>query len=385
MDRQKSKYKEVYQYLYNDINNGTYQPGQMIPTEKELMEQFNVSRVTTNRALQLLVNEGIIERKAGIGSFVSNNLDETKIPAIPTAPSTIESNTTKQIRKIGLVVPYISSIYGNRILSELEGLCTKQNIVLSVACSYAEQEQEKEAINRLVASGVEGLVVFPVNGDYYNEALLKLNVEKFPLVLIDKNLQGVPFSCVSTNNEKAAYDLTSHLIKLNHQHIGFIMPLANSTSTLIERLDGYRSALTDANLPVREEFILSGVDTVNINNNEVDGRYLETLKLFFYQHPEITAVVATDDAIAQNVLEIAISIGKKVPEDLSIACFDGPRPRLHSWNFTHMEQDEVGMARKTFEILIRLMNDTTRQQAYKPVHIELTASFQMGESTAKRP
>ncbi|GMA62899.1 GntR family transcriptional regulator [Alicyclobacillus fastidiosus] len=373
-----SKYQKVYQYLCNEIAFGTYKPGDMIPTEEELTKQFNVSRVTTNRALQLLVNEGIIERKAGIGTFVSKQNERTKTSGMESNVSSIG----KQVHKIGLVLPFLSSIYGHTILTELERLCSDHDMVLTVACSYADQEKEKVAINRLVDSGVDGLVVFPVNGDYYNEALLKLHVEKFPLVLIDKNLQGIPFSCVSTNNRKASYELTSYLISLNHEEIAFVMPHSNFTSSLIERLDGYRLALTEANISIREEYILSGVETVNVTNDQVDNRYIKILEPFLRDYPQITAVVATDDAIAQNILQAANAIGKHVPDDLSIVCFDGPAPRWNSWNFTHMVQDETGMATKTFEILNELMRRDTRDAA--PLHIELEASFYLGESTAER-
>lgn len=377
MPRHDSKYKKVYEHLRNEISNGTYQPGDMIPPEKELTERFNVSRVTTNRALQLLVNEGVVERRAGIGSFVA-----VPSPGKATAHGPSHSApTSRHPSKVGVVFPFISSIYGNTILSELERQCSDHGIALSLACSYANQEQEKSAINRLIHSGVDGLVVFPVNGDYYNEALLKLHLEKFPLVLIDKNLQGIPFSCVSTNNKKASRDLTSHLIELGHEHIAFVMPHSNFTSSLIERLDGYRMALADAGLPAHDEYILSGVETVNVNNREVDNRYLDVLVKFFHDHPNITAVVATDDAIAQNILQVASMIGKEVPTDLSIVCFDGPAPRWKGWNFTHMIQDEAGMATKTFEILHQLMKQENPGET-SPTHIELEASMFLGQSTA---
>ena len=63
-------YQEIYTSLLNDIRTGRYQAGQQLPTEQELAELFQVSKITSRRALDLLVDEGCITRISGKGSFV---------------------------------------------------------------------------------------------------------------------------------------------------------------------------------------------------------------------------------------------------------------------------------------------------------------------------
>lgn len=62
--------QQLYEELTNDINNGKYMPGDKIPTEFELSELYNVSRVTVRAAIQQLVDEDKLVRKAGKGTFV---------------------------------------------------------------------------------------------------------------------------------------------------------------------------------------------------------------------------------------------------------------------------------------------------------------------------
>ena len=60
--------------LYKDISNGVFRVGDAIPTEFELMSRFNASRTTVRHATASLVNEGIIARQPGKGSFVRQNI-----------------------------------------------------------------------------------------------------------------------------------------------------------------------------------------------------------------------------------------------------------------------------------------------------------------------
>lgn len=62
--------EQLYNELLNSINTGTYKPGDKIRTEFELMDMYHVSRVTVRAAIQQLVNEGILEKKPGKGTFV---------------------------------------------------------------------------------------------------------------------------------------------------------------------------------------------------------------------------------------------------------------------------------------------------------------------------
>ena len=63
-------YEQMMQHLRVAIRTGQYVPGQRLPSETELCQQFGVSRITARRAVQELVNEGLLERKQGKGTFV---------------------------------------------------------------------------------------------------------------------------------------------------------------------------------------------------------------------------------------------------------------------------------------------------------------------------
>ncbi len=64
-------YRQVKEHLAQQIMNGAYRPGERVPSEHELVDQFDVSRMTVNRAIRELAAEGWLTRVQGVGTFVS--------------------------------------------------------------------------------------------------------------------------------------------------------------------------------------------------------------------------------------------------------------------------------------------------------------------------
>ncbi len=62
---------QLRQILEDKISSGKYKPGDLFPTEREIAEQFGVSRITVREAVRHLVYQGILKREQGRGTFVS--------------------------------------------------------------------------------------------------------------------------------------------------------------------------------------------------------------------------------------------------------------------------------------------------------------------------
>ncbi|KAA9000678.1 histidine utilization repressor [Affinibrenneria salicis] len=70
-DRPAPLYKQIKQVIINQIRSGQWQPRQRVPSESELVNELNVSRMTINRALRELTHEGYLMRLQGVGTFVA--------------------------------------------------------------------------------------------------------------------------------------------------------------------------------------------------------------------------------------------------------------------------------------------------------------------------
>src|ERR1700759_5881372 len=63
-------HRQLFLVLHDEIDRGVIAPGDALPTEQTLCDQFGVSRITVRRALADLAEQGYIERRQGVGSFV---------------------------------------------------------------------------------------------------------------------------------------------------------------------------------------------------------------------------------------------------------------------------------------------------------------------------
>ena len=81
MDELSYQYEVLYRHLAEGIAAGDWKPGEKLPTEMQLADQFGVSRITSKRALNLLAEQGLAVRKRGLGTFVSQALQSGRAAA----------------------------------------------------------------------------------------------------------------------------------------------------------------------------------------------------------------------------------------------------------------------------------------------------------------
>ncbi len=82
-------YAQIKEHISRRIQDGTWPAGHRLPSEHELVAQFGISRMTVNRALRELVEQGRITRVAGVGSFVAENKPQSTLLQIANIASEI--------------------------------------------------------------------------------------------------------------------------------------------------------------------------------------------------------------------------------------------------------------------------------------------------------
>ena len=76
------RYIQIQDFILEKINSHVWLPGNKIPTELELTKQFSVSRMTVNKAIRDLVNQGLLERTPRLGTFVCHKKIESSLSDI---------------------------------------------------------------------------------------------------------------------------------------------------------------------------------------------------------------------------------------------------------------------------------------------------------------
>lgn len=341
-------YIEIYNKIKNEILQGKYPPGSILPTEIELAETFYVSRITIQKAMQLLKSEGYISRTAGRGTFVEKIPDKT------------------QKHTIGLVLCNIASSFGLQILTAIERTASKYGYHMIFRNSLDNPEEETRAINDLVAFGVEGLIIQPIHNEFYNEALIRLHCNKFPIVLVDRCFTGFAIPSVSTNHSDAAQSLTKYLFDKGHKHIAFMCSPQTNTSSVQERINGFTSVHMVNNYPLSEIKILNTIVSPHSADDEkIFRKDVEIIKNFLLENESITAIVSSEFTVTKLIIQTVKELGKRIPEDYSLVMFDGYES-VDASLVTHIRQGQEEIGRIAMETLLTSISDKI---AYNKIYV----------------
>lgn len=291
-------YKQIREDIRRKMMNKEIVPGEPLDTEVVLAKKYGVSIITVRNAILDLVNEGLLYRIRGKGTFVN-----------PSYSSSVQKTNENLI---AFVVPFFNELVSS-LMEGIERITQVFGYHLVIKNSGDDIEKESNIIHELRAQGTKGLIVWPVIpyvGAQPTETLKALKKEGFPIVLVDQKLSEFEISTVTSDNFGGAYLAVTHLIERGCKRIGFITegPFLSSIS---ERFQGYRAALDNYNLPFDDRLVFRKRVT---ENKEAFKEYLES--------QQIDGLFIYCDSTALGVKYTIDVLGLKIPRDLKIVGFD---------------------------------------------------------------
>ena len=229
------------------------------------------------------------------------------------------SLATKRTRSIGFIVPDILNPAHTAITRALGDALWTAGYSLTLGNSDENPQREGACLREFCSRGVDGIALTPGGGN--RGALFALHEKGRPLVLLDRQLEGLPADCVLFENRAGTRAALRHLIELGHRRIGLInLPVALTPGR--ERLDGYLEALAEAGLRsdpalIREGGFKGGDDCPGRRS---EGRLLAAELLALPDPP--TALFVSNNRLMRGVLHLLRERGLRVPGDLALATFD---------------------------------------------------------------
>jgi GntR family transcriptional regulator of arabinose operon len=356
-------YIQIQEHFKHLITTGKLTEKDKIPTEKELMEEFNVSRITVANALTQLAKDRWIYRIPGRGSFVqgksipqplAQSHDRLEVnehqPRVVVEESFKPQTTNRQM--IGFLIPSLEDYFALRLIQGINSVLDQSRYYLAIVLTNHSKDREKEAIVELIHKGAVGLIIFPIDAETYNEEILALKMRKFPFVLIDRNLPGVETHVVSSDNFLGAQLAVSHLWDLGHRDIAIVTDTPLSTITVEGRISGYMEAIKQKNGLINPALILTEFKIdykLGVDDQHPLYRYIRN-KL-------ATAYITLNAKLGLHIAAISQQLEFSIPGDLSILTFDDPSLGIDdTGTFTHIAQSEVEIGRQAAEVLVGLLN-----------------------------
>jgi GntR family transcriptional regulator, arabinose operon transcriptional repressor len=293
--RRQPLHKQISEIIRSPIRSGQLPPGSKIPTEMELIEKYNVSRITVRRAFQELMAEGLIEGRKRQGTFVRMGASFLAIQRYVFIHAQAQPLTHPFQQSILKGIQSLSQNLEFRL--ELLALPFRENRPL----------EDTTASDLIESCKFHGAIA--ISGLMHQEELRRLAYKHIPVVWIGRNDIELPPQVIKVecNSEAVNSIMLSHLKETGRKRLGFIGTPSDEIHNYKEQVISY---MAKSGLDFRE----SSYEPSGWGISPACKACQKLLK----RCPELDAIVASDDLQALGALQAVRAAGKKVPEDIAI-------------------------------------------------------------------
>lgn len=290
----------------------------------DIAKELNITVSTVSRALNNFSTISDATKKAVFETAEKLNYSPNRLA------SSLKSGKT---HTIGVIVPSMEIHFFAVVIHSIEQVLKDNDYRILLYQSGESVENEINGVKTLLEAQVDGIIAslsLETEDTSHFQTLIKQNK---PLVLFDRVDKKLNVPTVTLDDYKAGYLATEHLIKQGYQNIAFVTTV-HQNSIFGNRVKGYKAALADFKLKVKEDHIIYGGLSIK------DGRYGADKLMRAQDKPD--AIIAGDDYTALGVIK-----------------------KLKELQLTPPHIGVMGFANETFSAFITPNLSTIDQQAAK--------------------
>jgi DNA-binding LacI/PurR family transcriptional regulator len=352
-------------------------------TQHEIVSRLGISRGTLHRVLSdsPLVKTSTRERV----------LEELKkLNYVPNAIA--QGLKTRTTRTIGLVGPASLRMSNIDKLNAIYHSARSRGYSITLGYSDGSAEADAQCIRELRARMVDGFIAIGRGLEETVPVYSELARTGIPLVTLYP-LPNLDVDCVYVDTRRAYREMTQHFVDLGHTQIGLLINSSRSLFTVNREL-GFRDAMDNAGLSVREEWIIRASPDADPGRHDEAGE-IRIWDISDYQYgywgmsvllarrKRPTAILCLSDENAIGALRAADEAGVSVPGEIALMGYDDKEPaRFARVPLSTMRQpdEKVGAAAVTL-LVDRIENRLPKKRIVRP----LTASLVIRNSCGARP
>ena len=334
-------YEKLAERLRKRIRAKSLAPGAWIGTEVRLAAENGLSRMTARRAVQLLVDEGLVERRAGRGIFVCG-----------------KGATT---RKIAFLAGNLLWAPAVRVAHAVQEEAAAQGVAVEVFDARGNLAAFIETLVSLPEANVSGAVVMSQHDSAFNRALARLVAADFPFVVVDQELSDLPGASVASDNRAGGRIAAEALLAAGHERIAFLGDLGADTTAA--RAQGVADACAAELVPPPAVFDIPGQ-----RFDDWEPAIRTRIAELFCGASRPTGLVCSCDAVARTAMRALAAQGLAVPHDISLVGFDDdPIAEWTSPALTTVRQDFDEMGRRAFAAINSILGGSAPRHEAVPV------------------
>lgn len=322
------------QKLREMIDSGRFVKGTLLPSERMLAAELGVSRITIRKALEPLVQDGILENQPGRGTLVSEG-------------------TSDEAAKLGwkiiaLLLPDISNRFFGEVAESIEYAALQRGYQILLCNSRHRPHLEEFHIRNLVQRKVDGVILAHDPHEEMPSSFAQLEQARIPTVLLFTSARQSDCDSVVLDDRAGVDQALRYLFSLGHKRIGFCRPLAGRPHM---RETYFLEGMARHDLRVPPEHVL---DIVGKPENDIAA----ALKVLRRGPNAPTAFLCGNDHVALMLVKQANAVGIQIPVDLSIVGFDNLRFVEHlAVPLTTVDQPKQTMGRRAAEMLFERISE----------------------------
>lgn len=332
------------------------------------------------------VTRADVAREAGVSetivSYVINNkryVAKEKRERVEAAIARLHyrpNNAARALRglrsnQLLFIADQITNEYFSRIVSEIDRFGYEAGFMIALCAN----RNTPEFVSQVVSRSYDGIIISSISFPYsYLQSFSDVGI---PVVLFEHRLHGAlpdRVACLASGLYSGVRQAVRHLRETGKQAVIYIDRISRRGNTSGDddlRLRGYLDEMAAGGCQVPEAYLVRGAKSE------------EELKVCVAQlllsHPEVDGIVARNDMVACLAMEAAKSVGRRIPEELGVVGFDNSTvSKLCTPPLTTLEMDREGIARKTIEMMQRMLNGSRAED------VSFDTRLIVRESTVKR-
>lgn len=278
-------------------------------------------------------------------------------------------------RTIAVLIKGINNPFFSPMITTFEKEIQKRKYTFILQRVDQNQDEIDVAIELEKEKRLKGIVFL---GGYFSHSKEKLDKLTVPFVLSTVSINSMEeessYSSVAVDDLKESYKIVDYLCKLGHNKIAIISATKDDESIGKLRFEGYCKALIENDIEFNEKlvyYLQEGNEIYSMESGYIAAKQL------LDDECDCTAIYAITDSIAIGACRALLEAGKHIPDDYSVAGYDGLElSRYYSPTITTIRQPVEKIAMETINLLFDLIN-----KKGQPEHIVFSGELVEGEST----